>query len=206
MNRRTSTPCGAPGRDPRHALDRSSVPRVHDFRRLEIYNASPNLPVPFPAWTGWRLAGRCAGLAPERDVAAVRRRHRLSGYGFASGHFRRDLKPPRPAELGRPGRRAALSPCSTAWVTTTRCSALLYAGVIIAIIQQIMTGLAISKPVQFGWLAGLFGGYPTPAASTLRHHVRHRRLRSRRCTPRGDPPAHAEVDDRYCSRKIEESR
>jgi thiosulfate reductase cytochrome b subunit len=23
-----------------------------------------------------------------------------------------------------------------------------------------MTGLAIWKPVQFGWLAGLFGGYP----------------------------------------------
>jgi thiosulfate reductase cytochrome b subunit len=36
----------------------------------------------------------------------------------------------------------------------------LYAGVIIAIILQAMTGLAIWKPVQFGWLAGLFGGYP----------------------------------------------
>jgi thiosulfate reductase cytochrome b subunit len=36
----------------------------------------------------------------------------------------------------------------------------LYAGVIIAVILQVMTGLAIWKPVQFGWLAGLFGGYP----------------------------------------------
>ena len=36
----------------------------------------------------------------------------------------------------------------------------LYAGVIIAVILQVMTGLAIWKPVQLGWLAGLFGGYP----------------------------------------------
>ncbi len=36
----------------------------------------------------------------------------------------------------------------------------LYAGVIVAIILQVMTGLAIWKPVQFGWLTGLFGGYP----------------------------------------------
>jgi thiosulfate reductase cytochrome b subunit len=37
---------------------------------------------------------------------------------------------------------------------------LLYAGVIIAVILQVMTGLAIWKPVQLGWLTGLFGGYP----------------------------------------------
>ena len=36
----------------------------------------------------------------------------------------------------------------------------LYAVIIVAIILQVMTGLAIWKPVQFGWLAGLFGGYP----------------------------------------------
>jgi thiosulfate reductase cytochrome b subunit len=37
---------------------------------------------------------------------------------------------------------------------------LLYVGVIIAVILQVTTGLAIWKPVQLGWLAGLFGGYP----------------------------------------------
>lgn len=37
---------------------------------------------------------------------------------------------------------------------------LLYSGVIVAIILQVMTGLAIWKPVQLGWLTGLFGGYP----------------------------------------------
>ncbi len=36
----------------------------------------------------------------------------------------------------------------------------LYAGVIIAVILQVTTGLAIWKPVQLGWLAGLFGDYP----------------------------------------------
>jgi len=35
----------------------------------------------------------------------------------------------------------------------------LYAGVIVAIILQVMTGLAIWKPVQLAWLAGLLGGY-----------------------------------------------
>ena len=37
---------------------------------------------------------------------------------------------------------------------------MLSCGVIIAIILQVTTGLAIWKPVQLGWLAGLFGGYP----------------------------------------------
>jgi len=36
----------------------------------------------------------------------------------------------------------------------------LYAGVIVAIILQVLTGLAIWKPVQLGGLAGLFGRYP----------------------------------------------
>ena len=37
---------------------------------------------------------------------------------------------------------------------------LLYIGVIIAICMAILTGLSIWKPVQLGWLTGLFGGYP----------------------------------------------
>jgi thiosulfate reductase cytochrome b subunit len=37
---------------------------------------------------------------------------------------------------------------------------LLYAGVISAVILQVLTGLSIWKPVQLAWLAGLFGGYP----------------------------------------------
>jgi thiosulfate reductase cytochrome b subunit len=37
---------------------------------------------------------------------------------------------------------------------------LLYAGVIVLICTQVVTGLAIWKPVQLGWITDLFGGYP----------------------------------------------
>jgi hypothetical protein len=37
---------------------------------------------------------------------------------------------------------------------------LLYLGVIGALVLQVVTGLAIWKPVQLGTLVGLFGGYP----------------------------------------------
>jgi thiosulfate reductase cytochrome b subunit len=33
-------------------------------------------------------------------------------------------------------------------------------GVIIVICLAVVTGLSIWKPVQLGWLTGLFGGYP----------------------------------------------
>jgi thiosulfate reductase cytochrome b subunit len=37
---------------------------------------------------------------------------------------------------------------------------LLYTGVIAIICLAVATGLSIWKPVQLGWLTGLFGGYP----------------------------------------------
>lgn len=37
---------------------------------------------------------------------------------------------------------------------------LLYTGVIVALCVVVVTGLSIWKPVQLGWLTGLFGGYP----------------------------------------------
>jgi thiosulfate reductase cytochrome b subunit len=37
---------------------------------------------------------------------------------------------------------------------------LLYAGVIVLICIQVLTGFAIWKPVQLGWIADLFGGFP----------------------------------------------
>jgi thiosulfate reductase cytochrome b subunit len=38
---------------------------------------------------------------------------------------------------------------------------LAYTGVILMAIGSVVTGLAIYKPVQLAWLAGLLGGYPT---------------------------------------------
>jgi thiosulfate reductase cytochrome b subunit len=81
-------------------------------------------------------------------------------YGFASGHFRRDLKPPRPTEVVHDLGAALSFRLKHDLGHYNAVQRLLYAGVIAAIIVQIMTGLAIWKPVQFGWLAGLFGGYP----------------------------------------------
>jgi thiosulfate reductase cytochrome b subunit len=81
-------------------------------------------------------------------VAAVRRRHR------------RDLKLPRPGEVARDLGAALRFRLKHHMGHYNAVQRVLYAGVIIAIILQAMTGLAIWKPVQFGWLAGLFGGYP----------------------------------------------
>jgi thiosulfate reductase cytochrome b subunit len=81
-------------------------------------------------------------------------------YGVLSGHFRRDLRPPGPraviddlgaALTGRLGHRLG---------HYNAVQRLLYAGVIFAICLAVVTGLSIWKPVQLGWLTGLFGDYP----------------------------------------------
>jgi thiosulfate reductase cytochrome b subunit len=37
---------------------------------------------------------------------------------------------------------------------------LLYVGLILVLLVAVTTGLSLWKPVQFGWLAGFYGGYP----------------------------------------------
>jgi thiosulfate reductase cytochrome b subunit len=127
----------------------------------EIYNASPSLPFLFPAWTGlggwlggalaWHLSAMWLLFADGTAYLA---------YGFASGHFRRDLKPPRPTDVVRDVVAALRFRLQHREGHYNAVQRLLYGGVIVAIILQVMTGLAIWKPVQLGWLAGLFGGYP----------------------------------------------
>ena len=80
--------------------------------------------------------------------------------GFASGHFRHDLKPPRPAEVMDDLDAALRGHLQHHMGHYNAVQRVLYAGVIIAVILQVLTGLSIWKPVQFGWLTGLFGGYP----------------------------------------------
>jgi thiosulfate reductase cytochrome b subunit len=131
------------------------------FSGWEIYNAAPSLPFLFPAWTG--LGGWLGGaLAWHLSAMWLLFADGIAYliHGFASGHFRRDLKPPRPAEVVRDVRATLCFRLEHHMGHYNAVQRLLYAGVIIAIIQQVMTGLAIWKPVQFGWLAGLFGGYP----------------------------------------------
>jgi thiosulfate reductase cytochrome b subunit len=131
------------------------------FSGWEIYNASPSLPFLFPAWTG--LGGWLAGaLAWHLSAMWLLFANGIAYliYGFTSGHFRRDLKPPRPAEVTQDLSAALRFRLKHRIGHYNAVQRVLYAGVITAVILQVLTGLAIWKPVQLGWLAGLFGGYP----------------------------------------------
>jgi thiosulfate reductase cytochrome b subunit len=131
------------------------------FSGWEIYNASPSLPFLFPGWTGlgdwlggalaWHLSAMWLLFADGIAYLV---------YGFVSGHFRRDLKPPRPAEVGHDLVAALTFRLKHHIGHYNAVQRMLYGGVIIAIILQVLTGLSIWKPVQLGWLTGLFGGYP----------------------------------------------
>lgn len=131
------------------------------FSGWEIYNASPSLPFLFPAWTGlgdwlggalaWHLSAMWLLFADGIAYLV---------YGFVSGHFRRDLKPPRPAEVGHDLVATLTFRPKHHIGHYNAVQRMLYGGVIIAIILQVSTGLSIWKPVQLGWLTGLFGRHP----------------------------------------------
>jgi thiosulfate reductase cytochrome b subunit len=131
------------------------------FSGWEIYNASPSLPFLFPRWAGlggwlggalaWHLSAMWLLFADGIAYLA---------YGIASGHFRRDLRPPRPGEFWRDVWAALRFRLGHRLGHYNAVQRLLYVGVILVLLVQVTTGLAIWKPVQFGWLAGLFGGYP----------------------------------------------
>jgi len=126
-----------------------------------IYNASPSLPFTFPRWMtlgGWLAGGIAWHIAMMWVLLADGIVYLL--YGVLSGHFRRDLRPPGPravindlgaALTGRLGHRLG---------HYNAVQRLLYAGVIFTICLAVVTGLSIWKPVQLGWLTGLFGDYP----------------------------------------------
>jgi thiosulfate reductase cytochrome b subunit len=79
------------------------------------------------------------------------------GYGLVSGRFRRMLLPIRPREV-LANLRDALR-LRLGHNDLTRYNAVqkvLYTGIILVIIVQVLSGLAIWKPVQFGYLTDLF--------------------------------------------------
>ncbi len=131
------------------------------FSGLSIYNASPSLPFRFPSWAmlgGW-LAGGIAWHLSAMWVLFVDGLAYLA-YGFASGHFRRDIRLPGPGAVARDmaaGLRGRLWHRIGHYTAVQRA---LYIGVLAALGLAVATGLAIWKPVQFFWLSGLFGGYP----------------------------------------------
>ena len=131
------------------------------FSGWEIYNASPSLPFLFPRWAG--LGGWLGGaLAWHLSAMWLLFADGIAYliYGFVSGHFRRDLRPPSPSEFRRAVGAALRFRLGHRLGHYNAVQRLLYGGVILVLLVQVATGLAIWKPVQFGWLAGFFGGYP----------------------------------------------
>ncbi len=126
-----------------------------------IYDASPSLPFTFPRWAtlgGW-LAG---GIAWHISAMWVLFADGLAylGYGFFSGHFRRDIRPVGLRALARDVGAALRFRLDHRLGHYNAVQRLLYAGVTLAVCVAVATGLAIWKPVQLGWLTGFFGGYP----------------------------------------------
>ncbi len=126
-----------------------------------IYNASPSLPFSFPRWMtlgGW-LAGGIAWHIGVMWVLFVDGIAYLL-YGLLTGHFRRDFRPPAPASVARDVGAALRGRLDHRIGHYNAVQRLLYGGVIFAICLIVVTGLSIWKPVQFGWLSSVFGGYP----------------------------------------------
>jgi thiosulfate reductase cytochrome b subunit len=126
-----------------------------------IYNASPDLPFTFPRWMtlgGW-LAG---GIAWHISVMWVLFADGAAYlfYGFLSGHFRRDFYPIGLSAVIGTVVAAVTGRLDHSLGHYNAVQRLLYVGVTALICCQVVTGFAIWKPVQFGWLTNLFGGYP----------------------------------------------
>jgi thiosulfate reductase cytochrome b subunit len=82
------------------------------------------------------------------------------GYGLASGRFRRMLVPIRPSEVVRETRAALRLRLKHADITRYNAvQKLLYVGIIGVGVVQVLSGLAIWKPVQFSELTALFGDF-----------------------------------------------
>jgi thiosulfate reductase cytochrome b subunit len=91
------------------------------------------------------------------------------GYGFATGRFRRKLVPIRPRELIatiRDALRFKLGHDDIAHYNAVQ--KLLYVGIIVIIVVQVLSGFAVWKPIQLSELSALFFGFQ---GSRLAHFI-----------------------------------
>jgi thiosulfate reductase cytochrome b subunit len=129
----------------------------------QIYDASPLFGFTFPpqiALGNW-LAGALLWHFAAMWVLMVNGIVYLS-LGIWTGRFRAKLFPIRPREVLRDifdALRGRLSHDDLSAYNAVQ--KLLYAGVILAAIVIVLSGLSIWKPVQFWWLTDFFGGYNT---------------------------------------------
>ena len=128
---------------------------------LQIYNASPILPIVFPAWMtlgGWLAAGIAWHLTAMWVLIADGIVY--LAWGFASGHFGREVAPRTPRAVLRDVWLAATFRLKHESGHYNAVQRLLYSGVILVAVLSVLSGLSIWKPVQLGWLTWCFGGYP----------------------------------------------
>jgi thiosulfate reductase cytochrome b subunit len=130
------------------------------FSGWEIYNASPDLPFLFPQWAtlgGW-LGGALAWHLSAMWLLVINGAAYVL-YGIFSGHFKRDLPPPSPKAFLRDMWAAVCLRLPHKTGHYNAVQRLLYGGVICILVIEVLTGLSIWKPVQFGGLVSLFGGF-----------------------------------------------
>ena len=129
----------------------------------QIYNASPLFGFVFPrsiALGNW-LAGALLWHFAAMWVLAINGILYVA-LGLITGRFRRKLLPIRPREVAADAKAALRFRLAHDDLSHYNAvQKLLYAGVIVAGIVIVLSGLSIWKPVQFQELTFLFGGYDT---------------------------------------------
>jgi thiosulfate reductase cytochrome b subunit len=126
----------------------------------QIYNASPILPFVFPPWAtlgGWLGAGIAWHIAAMWVLMADGLVYLI--WGVASGHFRRDFLPVTAGAIRRDLVAALTLRLGHDIDRYNAVQKLLYWLVLAAAILAVTTGLSIWKPVQFGAVTWVFGGY-----------------------------------------------
>jgi len=127
----------------------------------EIYNASPLFPFTFSKHItlgGW-LAGALLWHFAAMWVLAVNGIVYVT-LGLVSGRFRRKLLPISPSAVIADTKAALTFKLSHDDISVyNSVQRLLYAGVILAAVVIVLSGISIWKPVQLQWLTALFGGY-----------------------------------------------
>ena len=81
--------------------------------------------------------------------------------GLLTGHFRRDFLPLSPRAFLRDFIAAATFRLGHKLGEYNAVQKMFYWGVLFALSMMFLSGLAIWKPVQLGWLTWVFGGFPT---------------------------------------------
>jgi len=125
-----------------------------------IYNASPIFPFRFPVWAtvgGW-LGGSIAWHFAAMWLLVGNGLVYLA-HGLATRHLRRHLLPVRPREVLRDFMRALRFQLPHEVGSYNAVQRLLYVAVLLLGVLLVASGLSIWKPVQFWWLAALFGGF-----------------------------------------------